>query len=74
MHDVFEGVAVVELKCLLVELIEGKKLFTLKTLNDRLRLFPFGFSDVKNKPLPIKEVSISDKISLGQNGTLAMSH
>ena len=68
MHDMYEGVAVVHLKCLLVELVQVKKLFTLKELNARLKRFPFGYCDVGNKPLPLKELPITDRVSLGQNG------
>ena len=52
MHDVFEGVAVVELKCMLVVFIQEQKMFNLSTLNSRIKSFPFGFPDAKGKPLP----------------------
>ena len=52
MHDVFEGVAVVELKCMLVVFIQEQKMFNLSTLNSRIKSFPFGFPDAKSKPLP----------------------
>ena len=51
MHDIFEGVAVVELHCMLLALIQNEKLFNLSTLNNRIRNFPYGIPDAKNKPL-----------------------
>ena len=53
MHDIFEGVAVVELHCMLSVVIENDKLFNLRTLNNRILKFPYGIPDSKNKPLPL---------------------
>lgn len=53
MHDIFEGVAVVELHCTLSTLIQTEKLFNLASLNNRIRNFPYGVTDSKNKPLPL---------------------
>ena len=52
MHDVFEGVAVVEIKCMLVMFIQEQKIFNSSTLNSCIKSFPFGFPDAKSKPLP----------------------
>ena len=48
MHDVFEGVAVVDPKCMLVVFIQEQKIFNLSTLNSRIKSFPFGFPDAKS--------------------------
>lgn len=64
MHDVLEGVAVVELKCMLEVLIKGKKILTLPELNRRIQLFPYGYADSKSKPLPLT----CTKATLNQNG------
>lgn len=53
MHDLFEGVAIVELKCMLAEFIRVKKFFSLPTLNKRIQNFPFGYTDIRSKPLPL---------------------
>ena len=53
MHDIFEGVAVVELHCMLSVFIQTDKLFNLTSLNNRILNFPYGMSDSKNKPLPL---------------------
>lgn len=53
MHDIFEGVAVVELHCMLSTFIQTEKLFSLTLLNNRILNFPFGITDSKNKPLPL---------------------
>lgn len=67
MHDVFEGVAIVEIKCMLEELIKNKKLFTLPYLNERIRLFPFGYSDVTSKPHPLPATLFTTAKALKQS-------
>ena len=52
MHDIFEGVEVVDLKCMLSVLIQELKLFSLSTLNSRIKCFPYGYPNPKSKPLP----------------------
>lgn len=49
MHDVLEGAIHVEIKCLLIELIQKQKLFSLRTLNDRISSFPYG-DDLSDRP------------------------
>ena len=68
MHDLLEGVAVVELKCMLMKLSRNYNL-SLALLNDRIDHFPYGFSDIKNKPLklPLSYLS-TDHESLKQSG------
>ncbi len=53
MHHVFEGVAVVEFRCMLSVFVSEMKFFSLATLNRRIRSFPYGYPDVKNKPTPL---------------------
>ena len=50
MHDVLEGVAPLEVKLLLRQLIYEDNLFTLEQLNDRISSFDYGYMNEKNKP------------------------
>lgn len=59
MHDIFEGVAVVEIKCMLSEFIQQKNYFNLTTLNNRIKHFPYGYPDSVNKPLPLPSNMLS---------------
>ena len=59
MHDIFEGVAVVELHCLLSALIKDHKLFSLAQLNNKIKKFPYGIPDRNNKPLPLPVTYLS---------------
>ncbi|XP_065893179.1 uncharacterized protein [Dysidea avara] len=59
MHDIFEGVAVVELHCMLSALIQEYKLFGLAKLNNRIKKFPYGIPDRNNKPLPLPVTYLS---------------
>ena len=51
MHDILEGIAPLEIKLLLSQLI-ANGLFTLGEFNNRLLNFNFGYSE-NNKPVPI---------------------
>lgn len=59
MHDVLEGVAVMELRCMLKVMIQELQLFSLTTLNIRIKQFPYGIPDAANKPLPFPDHTIS---------------
>ena len=59
MHDIFEGVAVVELHCMLKALIQESRLFGLPQLNNRIKKFPYGIPDRNNKPLPLPSTYLS---------------
>ncbi|KAK3932659.1 Superoxide dismutase [Mn/Fe] [Frankliniella fusca] len=50
MHDILKGIAAMELKLTLHEFCTRKKFFTPHTLNARIKSFPYGPNDVKNKP------------------------
>ena len=69
MHDIFEGVAVVEIKCMLSVFIQKMNLLSLNALNDRIKHFPFGLTDSKSKPLPLPLTffSVSGSDSLKQS-------
>ena len=54
MHDIFEGVVQCELKLLLAHLVSVKH-FTIDVLNDRLRRFDFGYSELSDKPSELDE-------------------
>ena len=58
MHDLFEGVCPFEVKLILKDLIFCKGLFTVKLLNERIKAFPYGFADRKNKPSVISAASV----------------
>jgi len=59
MHDVFEGVAVVELHCMINSLIKQSRLFNLSRINNRISKFPYGYIDSTNKPLPFISTYLS---------------
>lgn len=69
MHDILEGVAVVELKCMLMKFSQDYNL-SLVLLNDRIDHFPYGLPDIKSKPLKLPaSYSSTDHESLKQSGT-----
>ena len=45
MRNVLEGVPVIEIRCMLQVLIQDLKLFTLATINNRNKRFPYGILD-----------------------------
>ena len=53
MHDILEGISLIEVKLMLKHFIFEEKLFTLEQFNDRLRSFDYGFANEKNKPTVI---------------------
>ena len=63
MHDIFEGVAVVEIKCMLSVFIHQKNYFSSSTLNGRIKSFPYGYPDSSNKPLPLPLHILSNSTS-----------
>ncbi len=54
MHDLLEGVIPYEMKLLLQYLVE-KKYITARTLNQRLKSFNFGYSELSDKPSDLDE-------------------
>ena len=74
MHNVLEGVAVVELKCILEVFVKQQKLLTLPKLNKRIKFFPYGYADSKSKPFPVPDhLFTSPSVSLKQNGKYCQS-
>jgi len=59
MHDILEGVAVVEIRCMLQVLIQDLRLFSLAMLNNRIQKFPYGTQDAANRPLSLPDHTIS---------------
>ena len=53
MHDQLEGVLPLEIKFLLKKYIKLEEYITLGTLNERIRTFDYGPSDISKKPSPI---------------------
>lgn len=65
-----EGVLPLEIKLLLKKYIKVEEYITLGTLNERIRTFDYGSSDISNKPSPIKEQALTNNsASLSQSGT-----
>ena len=56
MHDILEGIAVIEIRCVLQVLIQDLGLFSLAMLNKRIQQFPYGTQDAANKPLSLPDV------------------
>ena len=50
MHVLYEGVLPLNIRLMLGKFVLTDKLFTLQQLNDRISSFPWGRSEVKNKP------------------------
>ncbi len=60
MHDILEGVALLEVKLILKHFIYAEKLSTLEQFSDRLISFDYGFANVKNKPSVILSLRTSE--------------
>lgn len=56
MHDLYEGVIPYELKLLLTH-CTSKSYFEVHTLDQRLRAFNFGYTEIGDKPAPIEDIS-----------------
>ena len=69
MHDILEGVLPRYVKMMLRKFIHGDKMFTLQELNNRISRFPYGLSDMTNKPSAINNLSTIDG-HLKQSGML----
>ena len=54
MHDILEGVLVIDLKVVLRGLID-QKILTVATFNDRLQLFQYGLNERRNIPALLSE-------------------
>lgn len=68
MHDFLEGVLQYEIKELL-KYIVSKKYCTLEYINRQIDKFPYGYSDVANKPTQITAAHLSSSDhKLRQNG------
>ena len=50
MHVIFEGVMPLNVRLMLHRFVYEEGLFSLATLNDRLFNFPYGRSELRNKP------------------------
>lgn len=57
-HDILEGVAQMEMKLFLKEIVEKRKLITLANLNDRVAKFSYGIIDIKTKPSRIEKTRL----------------
>ena len=68
MHDILQGVLQYEVKELLKYLV-SRRICSLQHINCRIAIFPYGYSDVSNKPSDISSdhLSLSDH-KLKQNG------
>ncbi len=68
MHDILEGTTQVTMKCLLLYLIHDKKYPTFKILNESMRAFDYGNSEICNKQSEISKNILPDSSSLRQSG------
>ena len=70
MHILFEGVVPKEVKLMLSVFIVEKQYFTLHLLNERIRCYPYGRSEVKNKPpkaFEMHHITSDQKLPLSGN-------
>ena len=71
MHDILEGVCMIEMKLVLCALIEAGH-FTRDCLNARMESFDYGFSDARNKPSPFSQSCLQNTSSAtGQSASQA---
>lgn len=69
MHDILEGAQQYEVKLMLRSFLRIECYFTLDTFNQRLISFELGYMEIKDKPTPISETTLSSSgHSLKQNG------
>ena len=68
MHDLLEGVVPYEMKLLLKHLV-GAKYFSMSTLNDRLKRFDFGYSELSDVPSEIDEKVIRTVSKIRQSAS-----
>lgn len=66
LHDFFEGVIPVEI-CLCLKVLIAKRFITFNELNNRIKAFPYKYSDRINKPQKITKSSFA-RSSIGGNG------
>lgn len=72
MHDIFEGIAPLEVKLVLQHFI-GRGYFTLDELNNRVASFNYGFAEKKNRPSAISANSLANaKGPSGQSASQMM--
>ena len=69
MHDILEGSLHYEAKELMKALVTDFKILSLNELSTRIESFPYGYSDLTNKPSFItSKILASDDNSLKQTG------
>lgn len=68
MHDFNEGVLKLVVKLLLNYLIMERKWFTLKVLNDRIKMFEWGSCDKRNRPTLLSSDMLKPKKNSCQSG------
>ncbi|PIK52380.1 hypothetical protein BSL78_10692 [Apostichopus japonicus] len=72
MHDIFEGIAPLEVKLILKQLIDNGS-FTLEEINERISSFSYGFTDKRNQPTLIHQNSLRNPSgSSGQTASQMM--
>ena len=57
MHDMLEGVIPLHVKAMLRKFVVEEKRFSLEELNRRLRHFPIGSHDSRNRPSPLNNLN-----------------
>ena len=76
MHDLLEGVINYELRLLLVHCCINCKYFTISQLNDRIKSFNYGYTEISTKPPEITHRCITEdmKIRFSASEMLTMVH
>lgn len=73
MHDVFEGICPYDVTSLLQTLIMDYKMFSLDTLNSRMRCFNYGKFENSNIPPAINAKHLKTKIKMSANEMLCFT-
>ena len=69
MHDLLEGVLQYECKEMLSVFVYEIKYFTLQELNDKLKMFDYGYYNDRNKPSPVTRQALKgDANNIRQKG------
>jgi len=73
MHDLFEGVCNYSLTSLLHNLIFDLKLFSLGTLNERVKCLGYNDTEISDKPPPITSDNLKERIQISASKMLCFS-
>lgn len=75
MHVIYEGVMPLNVKLILYRFVYEEGIFSIDTLNDRIFNFPFGRSELKNKPSKrIEQAHLRGTSKLPFSGSTMYTH